>query len=74
MTDIANRELEANKKPRVSGSFTIPWISVAYEIGDIVSGITGRNVFFDAQIIEIRFDFDVQTTELVVEDFRLANA
>lgn len=76
MTDISSRELEKNKKPRISGSFTIPWISVSYEPLDLLAGIAGsnRNVFFTAQVIEVKFDFDSQTTELVVEDFRLANS
>jgi len=65
---------EENKNPRVSGSFSIPWIALGYEPGDIIGGIKGRDIFFLAQIIEVVFNFIEQTTEIVVEDYRLAEA
>ena len=73
LQDLVDRKLEENKNPRVSSSFSIPWICTTYEPGDIVRGIRGRDLYFDAQIIEVRFELgEIQRTELILEDVRLA--
>ena len=74
LQDFVTRKLEETKSPKVSSSFSIPWITTAYELGDRIGGILGRNLYFTGQIIEIRFDFDSQRTELILEDLRQAES
>lgn len=72
---LVERKLEENKNPRVSASFSIPWITTSYEPGDIIAGIRGRNLHFTAQVIEVRFELgEFQRTELLLEDLRLAES
>ncbi len=73
LEERAKRILEEVKNPRVSASFIIPWITTGYEVGDIINGIKGRDIFFTTQVIEVRFDFDAQQTEILAEDIRLAS-
>jgi len=68
-------KLEEASPPRVSASFSIPWITTVYEPGDIICGIKGRNLYFTAQVVEVRFSFtDAQRTEITLEDLRLAES
>lgn len=72
---FVDKKLEENKNPRVSSSFSIPFITLNYEPGDIIQGIVGRDIKFTGQIIEIRFNFSEQnTTEIICEDLRLAES
>lgn len=75
LLDLVTRKIEDTRKPQVSASFSLPWISVSYEPGDTVKGILGREVFFTAQIVEVRFELGLsQRTELLLEDLRLAES
>ena len=69
---LVNRKREENQDPRVSSSFSIPWICTTYEPGDLIVGIRGRDLYFTGQVVEVRFEFEGQRTELVLEDLRLA--
>lgn len=72
---VVNRKLQELQNPKLSGSFSIPWISVGYDLGDRILGIRGRNIWLTSQIIEIRYEFgEVQRTELIAEDLRLAES
>jgi hypothetical protein len=78
---FADNYLAANGIPRISGNPLIPWIETEYEIGDTIRGITGRDINFERtvqglttqpQIVGIIWNFQTQTTQLVLEDYALA--
>ena len=72
LQEITDRKHNEFKNPKISSSFSIPWITVSYEPGDIIYGIKGREIFFQALVAEVRFEFEEnQRTEITLEDIRM---
>jgi len=68
---LAGRKIKANSEPIRSASFSIPWITQAYEPGDWITKIDGRNVAIVGQVESVRFDLDAQDTHIQLEDVSL---
>lgn len=68
LSRLATGKLRVNQAPRRAASFTVPWIAPGYEIGHWITGISGRNLGWSGQIVEVRFDCVAQTTTITLDD------
>lgn len=66
-SDLANAAVEEMKDARMVGTAVIPWISFAFEPGDIIDRINGRGLDMKALIAKISWDVEQQATELALE-------
>lgn len=83
-TDYANAMRTAHENARFAGSITIPRLTTAYQVGDKISLIRGRNIDLRSNtgkaqgeaaeypvVVGVSWDFDgKQTTSLVLSDRR----
>jgi len=65
----AEELLAEREYPTLTVNVVIPFITLAYEPGDMLSEVVGRGLQFDnqAQIVGVNWDFENQSTELVTE-------
>ncbi len=71
LADFAGRRRAVNAEPIRAASFSIPFLTFAYEPCDWISKIIGRDVDIVGQVVEVRFDCDAQDTHIQLEDVRI---
>lgn len=69
--ELATQKLNANSAPIVSASFSIPWITTAFEPGDWITKVAGREANIRGQVSEVRLEFESQDTHIQLEDCSL---
>jgi hypothetical protein len=80
LVEYAERVREAEDAARLTVSLTLKGIQTAYEIGQLVTRVDGRNIVLNRfgnqvaakkylQIVRVEFDFPRQETRLTVETF-----
>ena len=69
MQDRVDELLAEREYPSLTVNVVIPFITLAYEPGDMLDEVVGRGLMFDnqAQIVGVNWDFENQSTELVTE-------
>lgn len=54
------------KGERIVGTATCPWITFAFDVGDVVNKVNGRNLKVNAIICKVTYDAEQQCTEFAL--------
>lgn len=71
MARLAQQHAEILAQALGNASYSIPWVTPAYEPGDWITEILGRAIPWRGQVVEVRLDWHGQETHIQLEDAAL---
>jgi hypothetical protein len=63
---LCDEAVSQHKDRRLVGTAVCPWITMQFDVGDVITNINGRDLAVKAQIAKVTYDAEQQSTEFAL--------